>query len=230
MAPTIRVFLADDHVAMRTGLRMLLDGESDISVVGEASDGEGAIEHIESLRARDAIDVAVLDVAMPTVSGLEALRRLKRRDPALKVLILTMHASESFMFQAIQAGASGYLIKNADPAVITHAIRDVFAGHAFVSPAIEDRVLAEFVARARRAGARATSSLQSLTEREREVLGLIALGHTNVEIGEKLFVTVKTVETHRAHIMTKLGLRTRADLVRYALREGYLTEADASSA
>ena len=119
MAPTIRVFLADDHVAMRTGLRMLLDGESDISVVGEASDGEGAIEHIESLRARDAIDVAVLDVAMPTVSGLEALRRLKRRDPALKVLILTMHASESFMFQAIQAGASGYLIKNADPAVIT---------------------------------------------------------------------------------------------------------------
>ena len=230
MAKPIRVFLADDHVAMRTGLRMLLDGETDITVVGEASDGEGAIEHIEALRAQEALDVAILDVAMPAMSGLEALRRLKRRDHALHVLILTMHASESYMFQAIQAGASGYLVKNADPREITGAIRDVFAGHAFVSPAVEDRVLAEFVSRARRAGARATSALQSLTEREREVLGLIALGHTNVEIGEKLFVTVKTVETHRAHIMTKLGLRTRADLVRYALREGYLTEADSASA
>lgn len=230
MAKPIRVFLADDHVAMRTGLRMLLDGDPDITVVGEASDGEGAIEHIEALRAQEALDVAILDVAMPAMSGLEALRRLKRRDHALHVLILTMHASESYMFQAIQAGASGYLVKNADPHEITGAIRDVFAGHAFVSPAVEDRVLAEFVSRARRAGARATSALQSLTEREREVLGLIALGHTNVEIGERLFVTVKTVETHRAHIMTKLGLRTRADLVRYALREGYLTEADSTSA
>jgi two-component system response regulator NreC len=230
MAKPIRVFLADDHVAMRSGLRMLLEGEADITVVGEASDGEGALEQIESLRAQSALDVAVLDVGMPTMSGLEALRRLKRRDHALPVLILTMHASESYMFQAIQAGASGYLVKNADPHAITDAIRDVFSGHAFVSPAVEGRVLAELVSRARRAGARATSALQSLTEREREVLGLIALGHTNVEIGEKLFVTVKTVETHRAHIMTKLGLRTRADLVRYALREGYLTEADASSA
>ncbi len=228
MAGPIRVFLADDHVALRTGLRLLLEGEEDIRVVGEASDGEEAIEQIAVLRSRDEVDVAVFDVAMPTMSGLEALRRLKRRDHALHVLILTMHASDSFMFQAIQAGASGYLVKNADPHVITGAIRDVHAGHAFVSPAVEDRVLAEFVSRARRAGARATSALQALTEREREVLGLIALGHTNVEIGEKLFVTVKTVETHRAHIMTKLGLRTRADLVRYALREGYLTEADSS--
>lgn len=226
MTRPIRVFLADDHVAIRTGLRLLLEGESDIKVVGEASDGESAIEQLEALRAQDAVDVAIFDVAMPAMSGLEALRRVKRRDHALHVLILTMHASESYMFQAIQAGASGYLVKNADPHVITGAVRDVVAGHAFISPAIEDRVLSEFVSRARRAGARATSALQSLTEREREVLGLIALGHTNVEIGEKLFVTVKTVETHRAHIMTKLGLRTRADLVRYALREGYLTEAD----
>lgn len=230
MTEKIRVFLADDHVTMRTGLRMLLEGENDISVVGEASDGEGAIEMILALRARNALDVAVLDVAMPTMSGLEALRRIKRLDKALHIVILTMHASESYMFQAIQAGASGYLIKNAEPHIIIGAIRDVASGHAFVSPAIEDRVLAEFVSRARRAVARASAALQSLTEREREVLGLIAMGHTNVEIGAKLFVTVKTVETHRAHIMTKLGLRTRADLVRYALREGYLTEADSRPA
>lgn len=224
----VRVFLADDHAAVRMGLRLLLDGEPDIEVVGDANDGQQALDRIEALRASGSLDVAVLDVAMPEMGGLEALRRLKRRDPSLPVLILTMHGSEAFMFQAIQAGAAGYLLKSAEPEGIANAVRAVVAGHTFISPAIEGRVLSDLVARARRAGARSAAALQALTEREREVLGLIALGHTNVEIAARLIITVKTVETHRAHIMLKLGLRTRSDLVRYALREGYLTEADAS--
>ncbi len=228
MSRPVRIFLADDHVAMRAGLRMLIDAEIDMEVVGEASDGTEAIERIEGLRAQDGIDVVILDVAMPNLNGLEALRRLRRRDATLPVLIFTMHSSEAFMFQAIQAGASGFLTKSAEPTLVTRAVREIISGHSFVSPETEDRILTELVSRARRAGARAATAFQALTEREREVLGLIAVGHTNVEIGKKLFITVKTVETHRSHIMTKLGLRTRSELVRYALREGFLTEADAT--
>ena len=226
-APPIRIFLADDHVILRTGVRKLIEDEPDLVVVGEASDGEGALDGVRALGGVAGVDVMVLDIAMPNLNGLEALRRMSREFRGVSVLILTMHSSETYLFQAIQAGGAGYVLKHAEPEVILMAIRDVARGHTFVSPAVEQRLLSDFVQRARRAGARAQAALQALTEREREVLGLIAVGHTNTEIGSKLFVTVKTVETHRAHIMSKLGLRSRAELVKYALREGYLTSADA---
>lgn len=219
----LRVFLADDHGVLRSGLRMLVNAQPDMTVVGEAADGQEAVERVAVLAAAGGVDVVVMDIGMPHLNGLEALRRIKDEQPDLAVLILTMHASEPYLFQVIQSGGAGYVLKqNADEHLLG-AIRDAHAGKPFLYPTMEARLLTDFVHRARRAGERAHTAFLALTEREREVLGLVAAGFTNQEIGEKLIVSVKTVETHRAHIMGKLGLQTRAELVRYALREGYLT-------
>jgi two-component system response regulator NreC len=219
----LRVFLADDHGVLRSGLRLLIDGQPDMTVVGEAADGQEAIERVAALGGAAGVDVVVMDIGMPNLNGLEALRRIKHDHPDLAVLILTMHASEPYLFQVIQAGGAGYVLKqNADEHLLG-AIRDARQGKPFLYPTMEARLLTDFVHRARRAGERAHTAYLALTEREREVLALVAQGYTNQEIADKLFVSVKTVETHRAHIMSKLGLQTRAELVRYALREGYLT-------
>ena len=219
----LRVFLADDHGVLRSGLRLLINAQPDLTVVGDAADGLEAVERVGALAAGGGVDVVVLDIGMPNLNGLEALRRIKDSHPHLAVLILTMHASEPYLFQVIQAGGAGYVLKqNADEHLLG-AIRDAHAGKPFLYPAMEQRLLTDFVHRARRAGERAHTAYLALTEREREVLGLAAQGFTNQEIADKLIISVKTVETHRAHIMSKLGLQTRAELVRYALREGYLT-------
>ena len=221
--PQLRVFLADDHGVLRAGLRLLINAEPDLTVVGEAADGQEAVEKVTALAAESGVDVVVMDIGMPNLNGLEALRRIKDAHPDLAVLILTMHASEPYLFQVIQAGGAGYVLKqNADEHLLG-AIRDAHVGKPFLYPSMEQRLLTDFVHRARRAGERAHTAYLALTEREREVLALIAQGFTNQEIADKLIVSVKTVETHRAHIMSKLGLHTRAELVRYALREGYLT-------
>ena len=228
----LRIFLADDHGVLRSGLRLLINAQPDMTVVGEAADGLEAVERVSQLARggaggeggeRGAVDVVVMDIGMPNLNGLEALRRIKHDFPDLAILILTMHASEPYLFQVIQAGGAGYVLKqNADEHLLG-AIRDAHTGKPFLYPTMESRLLTDFVHRARRAGERAHTAFLALTEREREVLGLVAQGYTNQEIGDKLVVSVKTVETHRAHIMSKLGLQTRAELVRYALREGYLT-------
>jgi two-component system response regulator NreC len=219
----LRVFLADDHAILRSGLRLLINGQPDMEVVGEAGDGEEAVERVSALARQGAVDVVVLDIGMPRLNGLEALRRIKAAFPDLAVLILTMHASESYLFQVIQAGGAGYVLKQTADEHLLGAIRDAAQGKPFLYPTMERRLLTDFVHRARRAGDRAAAAYLALTEREREVLRLIAQGYTNQEIADRLVVSVKTVETHRAHIMNKLGLQTRAELVRYALREGYLT-------
>jgi two-component system response regulator NreC len=219
----LRVFLADDHAVLRAGLRLLVNSQPDLEVVGEAGDGEEAVRRVTALAGAGAVDVVVLDIGMPQLNGLEALRRLKAAFPQLAVLILTMHASEPYLFQVIQAGGAGYVLKQTADEDLLGAIRDAGAGKPFLYPTMEARLLTDYVHRARRAGARAAAAFLALTEREREVLRLVAEGHTNQEIADRLIVSVKTVETHRAHVMSKLGLQTRAELVQYALREGYLT-------
>jgi DNA-binding NarL/FixJ family response regulator len=222
-APRVRVFLADDHAVLRAGLRLLIDAQPDLRVVGEAGDGEAAVARVTALVAAGGVDVVVLDLGMPRLSGLEALRRLKARFPALAVLVLTMHASEPYLFQVIQAGGAGYVLKQTADAHLLQALRAAARGTPFLYPTMEARLLTDYLHRARRAGARAAGAFRALTERERAVLGLVAQGYTNAEAAERLVVSVKTVEAHRAHLMAKLGLQTRAELVQYALREGYLT-------
>jgi two-component system response regulator NreC len=221
--PRLGILLADDHAVLRSGLRLLIDAQPDLEVVGEAADGREAIERAEALLAAGRLDVVVLDIGMPHLTGLEALRRIKATHPDLAVLMLTMHASEPYLFQVIQAGGAGYVLKQTADEHLLTAIRDAARGKPFLYPTMEARLLTDFVHRARRAGARAQTAFLALTDREREVLGLVAQGYTNQEIADRLVVSVKTVETHRAHIMRKLGLQTRAELVHYALREGYLT-------
>jgi DNA-binding NarL/FixJ family response regulator len=221
--PKLRVFLADDHAVLRSGLRLLVNAQPDLEVVGEAGDGIEAIEGVTALASAGKVDVVVLDIGMPRLSGLEALRRLKVSLPHLAIVILTMHASEPYLFQVIQAGGAGYVLKQTADEHLLGAIRDAARGRPFLYPTMETRLLADYLHRALRAGHRAASAFLSLTEREREVLVLVAQGHTNQEVADQLNISVKTVETHRAHLMNKLGLQTRAELVRYALREGYLT-------
>ena len=221
--PRVRVFLADDHAVLRAGLRLLIDAQPDLEVVGEAGDGLEAVERVSALADAGGVDVVVLDIGMPRLNGLEALRRLKAQRPDLAVLVLTMHASEPYLFQVIQAGGAGYVLKQTADEHLLGAIRGAARDEPFLYPTMEARLLTDYVHRARRAGARAAGAYLALTEREREVLGLVAQGHTNAEIADRLVVSVKTVETHRAHLMHKLGLQTRAELVQYALREGYLT-------
>lgn len=223
----IQVLLADDHAVLRAGLRLLLEAQPDLTVVGEAGDGEAAIELVRALRP----DVVVLDIGMPGLNGLEALRRIKAQRPDVAVLILTMHANEAYLFEVIRAGGAGYVLKQTADTELLAAIRAAARGEPFLYPSMEDRLLKDFVWRARRARAAANGggprrAYQELTEREREVLTLVAEGHTSQQIADRLVVSAKTVETHRAHIMNKLGVSQRADLVRYALRHGYLTPTD----
>jgi len=217
------IFLADDHAPLRRALRMLIETQPDMAVVGEAADGQEALEKVTQLADTGAVHVVLMDIGMPRLNGLEALRRLKNdyTDPA--VLVLTSHESEAYLFQVVQAGGAGYVLKQAADEHLLVAIRDAAAGKPFLHPGMETRLLTDFVHRARRAGERAENAFLALTEREREVLSMVAEGFSNQEVAAKLILSVKTIETHRAHIMSKLNLRSRAELVHYALREGYLT-------
>ncbi|MCL5256426.1 MAG: response regulator transcription factor [Chloroflexi bacterium] len=212
----IRLLLADDHAILRAGLRALLNAEPDLEVVGEASDGPEAVARAQELKP----DVALVDISMPLLSGLEATRQIRKRCPETKVLILTMHGDEEYLFQALHAGASGYILKRLADAQLIDAIREVCAGSAFLYPSVAAALAQDYLQRVSRG--EESASYDGLTDREREVLTLIAEGHTNQEIADILVVSVKTVETHRSHIMDKLGFRTRAELVRYALRKGLL--------
>jgi two-component system response regulator NreC len=212
---TIRVLIVDDHAVVRTGLRKVLDAEPEIETVAEAPDVERAV--FEALETTP--DVVLLDVTMPSKSGIEGLPALMQAAPGAKVLMLSMHDDPRYVREAFEAGASGYVLKEAADSEVVGAVRAVAAGKHYVHPALGARLVAAEAAERRRAEA------DPLSEREREVLRLLALGHTNQEIAGMLYISVRTAETHRAHIMQKLGLSSRAELVRYALEQGLLEEA-----
>ncbi len=210
----IRILIADDHGVLRAGLRALLNAEPDLEVVGEAADGQGALRLTEELRP----DILLLDISMPGPSGIEVTRWVRQARPDTRVLLLTVHEDESMLREAIRAGAAGYIVKRAVESELINAIHAVWRGDLYIHPAMTRALLRDWSSSAppRRA------PLEPLTPREREVLCLIAQGYTNRQIAEKLSISVRTVESHRANIIGKLGLRSRVELVRYAREHGLL--------
>jgi DNA-binding NarL/FixJ family response regulator len=208
------VLLADDHAILRSGLRLLLEREPDLAVVGEASDGREAVDWM----ARDAADVVVLDVGMPGLNGIEAAGQIARRQPDVGVVMLSMHSDESYVLRCLRAGARGYVLKESAENELIAAIRAVRGGKSFFSPKVTRLLQQDHVERIRASGGH--DSYELLTEREREALQRIAEGHSNKEIAGRLFLSVHTVETHRKNILEKLNLHSPADLVLYAVRKG----------
>lgn len=216
MADKIRILLVDDHAILRAGLRALLRAEADIEVVDEASDGSEAVAKTERLLP----DVALMDISMPVMDGLEATRRIHQSCPEVKVLVLTIHDNEVYLFQVLEAGGSGYIVKKSAATELISAIRAVHRGEAFLSPMATKMVIGRYLHAVGRGEGK--QSYDELTSREKDTLKLIADGYTNQEIADHLIISVKTVETHRAHILKKLELHTRADLVKYARSHGLL--------
>jgi two-component system response regulator NreC len=217
LAESIRVALCDDHGVVRSGLRRILDDEPDIEVVGDAATAEDAVAIARAKRP----DVFVMDLGLPGTGGITATRQVRDASPKTVVLILTVHDDVGYLRKAFDAGASGYLVKEAADVDLVQAVRTVAAGGQYVHPSLGAALLAPEAARARLGGPGG-----ELSEREQEVLRLIALGLTTAEIGERLYVSVRTVETHRAHIHQKLDVRTRAELVGFARDAGLLEEGD----
>jgi DNA-binding NarL/FixJ family response regulator len=207
----IRVLLADDHSLVRAGIRSLLNAMSEVEVIAEASSGEEALEMV----ARQPPDVVLMDIAMKGITGLDAAARMRERYPSVRVVILSMHSGEEYVLQALRAGAAGYLLKDAATGELELALRSVMRGESWLSPAVSRQVVEGYV---QRAGAEAPPDV--LTARQREVLRLVAGGKSTKEIAFFLNLSVKTVETHRAQIMERLGIRDVPGLVRYALRTG----------
>jgi len=210
----IRVVIVDDHALVRSGLRLMLEAEEDMMVEDEGGSADEAVR----LARLHKPDVVLLDVVMPGRSGLEAVPEIKQAAPKADVLVLSMQDDPSYVREAFAAGASGYLLKEAADNELVAAVREVASGRRYVHPVLGARLAAA------EADAQAKAAADPLSEREREVLRLLALGHTNQEIAKMLYISVRTAETHRAHIMQKLRLATRAELVRYALSQGLLEE------
>jgi two-component system response regulator NreC len=219
----IRILIVDDHPVVRAGLRTLLSGQPDMEVVGEASDGAAAVEQAVELMP----DVVVMDITMEGVGGIEAARDIRRCAPQTKVLILTIHKSVEYLRRALEAGATGYVLKQAADTELAVAIRVVHRGEIFVYP-VFTRVLLGDLAQDKDAERSEPDSYDLLSPREKEVLRLVALGYTNRQIADQLFLSIKTVGTYRGRLMTKLDLRSRPALVRYALERGLLSSAPAS--
>jgi two-component system response regulator NreC len=209
---SIRVLVVDDHAVVRSGLRHVLDAEADIETVAEAPNAERAV--FEALEHKP--DVVLLDIVMPGKSGIEAMPALLQAVPEARVLVLSMQDDPRYVREAFEAGASGYVLKEAADTEVVGAVRAVAAGERYVHPALGARLVAADAEERRRA------ETDPLSERERQVLQLLALGHTNQEIAALLYISVRTAETHRAHIMQKVGLASRAELVRYALDHGLI--------
>jgi two-component system response regulator NreC len=213
------VLVVDDHTLIRQGIVGLLRAQPDMEVAGEAADGEQAVALAQELRP----DVVLMDIAMPGLSGLEATGRLKNLVPDARVLVLTVHDREDYLFAALQAGAYGYILKGADVHDLLGAIRTVHRGDTFLYPALTTKLVADYLRRAE--AGEAIESYDGLTARQREVLRLIAEGLTTPEIARRLYLSPHTVESHRENIMSRLGLRSKAELIKYAIRRGILDEA-----
>lgn len=212
---TIRILLADDHAVVRAGVRRILDAEPDLTVVGEASDGA---EAVELARTTDP-HLAVLDISMPRMTGLQAAREIKRRTPSVQTLMLSMHDNEQYFFSALRAGACGYVLKSAADEDLVSACRAAMRGESFLYAGVAGALVRDFLARMRR-GERMPRAV--LTPREEEVVKLIAEGNSSKEIAATLVISYKTVERHRANILAKLGMRDRTELTRYAIRAGLI--------
>jgi len=211
---TTRILVADDHEIVRQGLKLVLNAEPDLEVVAEAADGAEAVE----LGTRDDVHLAILDISMPRLTGLQAATELSRRRPELRLLILSMYDNEQFLFEALKAGASGYVLKSGADSDIVEAVRAAMRGQSFLYPAAVNSLVRDFLERADERG----EEYEPLTPRELEVLKLIAEGYTSKEIASMLVISLKTVERHRANILGKLGMRDRVDLTRYAIRRGLI--------
>lgn len=209
-----RILLVDDHVMVRRGLRLILDSEPDLGVVAEAGDGVSAVEQARATP----VDLAVLDVSMPRMTGLQATRELLRHQPDLKVLILSMHDNEQYLLEALRAGASGYVLKSSVDRDLIEACRAAMRGEPFLYPSAIAALIRDFLEHAQDDA----SQTDPLTPRELEVVKLIAEGYTSKEISETLVISEKTVERHRANILEKLGMRDRTELTRYAIRRGLI--------
>jgi DNA-binding NarL/FixJ family response regulator len=208
----MKVIIADDHGIVRSGLRLLLERQPDIEVVGEAADGAEARE----LAVRERPDLAILDVRMPKLTGLQVTREIKRQAPEVSVLILSMHDDERYLFEALKAGASGYVLKTQADADLLEAVRAVERGEPFLTPAAQQALIMDMLERG------TDETEEELTPREEQIVKLVAEAHTTRQIAELLHLSEKTVENHRANAMRKLGMRDRVELVRYAIRRGLI--------
>jgi two-component system, NarL family, response regulator NreC len=217
MTTRIRVLLVDDHAVLREGLRLLVHAQSDMEVVGEAQSGEEAVECARTLRP----DLVLMDLAMPGVGGIEATARIRRESPATRVVALTMYDDPAYLRSVLAAGASGYVLKRAASTELLSAIRTAHRGETYLAPSLAGGVVDELLGR-KAGNADTPVAGDTLSDREREVLRLVAEGHTNQQVAEQLRLSVKTVETYRARLMEKLGLKSRVDLVRYAVSSGFL--------
>jgi two-component system, NarL family, response regulator NreC len=215
---SLRILLADDHVTVRHGLKLLIDSQADMTVVAEASDGQAAVDAAVAMRP----DVVVMDISMPGMNGLIATRMLKQRQPAAAIVTLTRHADDAYLQELLRAGVSAYVLKQSPPAELLQAIRAAAAGRQYLDSALTARVTAAF---AGREGKPLRESAGAITEREAEVLRLIASGYSNKEIAGRLALSVKTIEAHKANAMRKLDLTGRIDIVKYALLQGWLHQA-----
>jgi two-component system response regulator NreC len=215
--PKIRVLIADDHVIVREGLRTLLEAQPDIEVVGEAASGEEAVSKAKALGP----DIVLMDISMPGMNGLEATRQIREDSPEVKILALTMHEGDEYFFKILEAGASGYFIKGGSSSELISALQAVQQGHVFLYPTMASKLVRDYMQRVR--SGQAKESYDGLTNREREILRLIAEGYSNQEIAERLVLSPSTVQTHRANIMSKLQLHSRTELVKYAIQHGFIT-------
>jgi two-component system, NarL family, response regulator NreC len=214
----IHILLADDHTILRAGLKMMLNAQPDMEVVGEAQDGRQALQEAERLLP----DIILMDITMSDMNGLEATRHIKKLLPEVKVLVLTMHENDEYVFQALRAGASGYMLKEAADTELISALRVIHSGQFYLSPTAQSIMVGDYLQRVR--SGEEKDSYSSLTEREREILKLVAEGYTNNQIAERLVISPKTVDTHRTHVMDKLNLHSRAELVKYAMRRGLIED------
>jgi DNA-binding NarL/FixJ family response regulator len=213
----VRVLLADDHATVRYGLKLLIDAEPDMTVVAEAGDGHEAVRKTLEVKP----DVVVMDISMPGMGGLAATRALKQAQPGTAVITLTRHTDDAYLHELLRAGASGYVLKRSAPTELLHAIRRVAAGGQYLDSTLTSRVTAGFIGRS---AAGAPKSAPALTDRETQVLRLIAAGYGNKEIGAQLTLSVKTVDAHKSNAMRKLDLRGRIDIVKYAVLQGWLDQ------
>ncbi|MFD9035379.1 response regulator [Streptomyces sp. NPDC059567] len=214
-AGATRILLADDHALVRGGVRLILDAEPDLTVVAEAADGAEAV----ALARTERIDLAVLDISMPRQTGLQAARELGRLQPQVRILILTMYDNEQYFFEALKAGASGYVLKSVADRDLVGACRAAMRDEPFIYPGAETTLIRRYLDRAEQGRPLPD---KAITDREEEILKLVAEGHTSKEIGDLLFISAKTVERHRANLLQKLGLRDRLELTRYAIRVGLI--------
>ena len=215
MPPKLRIVLADDHTIVRQGLKLLIDGQPDMMVVGEAPDGAGVLEQAKALKP----DIVVMDISMPGMNGLVATRTLKGAQPHVAIVVLSRHEEDAYVQELLRAGASGYVLKHSPPPQLLGAIRAVAAGGVYLDPAVSGRV-ADGLLDGRLDRRRAADA--TITERESEVLRLVAVGHSNKDIAGRLDISVKTVELHKANAMRKLGLAGRVDIIRYGAMRGWL--------